>query len=187
MPKGGKRLGSGRKPLTRRERWLGGNAGKANIGLVKHRPVLKVDPAQMGETVSFPITPAHEPDYPAVLTEEEGLYWQLWAPLARARGMLVAETVPGFVQLCQVARRCARLWSEIDRVGLTFEISLMDSSGQERHELKKHPLMSEWRGLVMRQEAMLARYGLTGDGKVPPSAEAGDAEELQLAKILAVK
>jgi hypothetical protein len=124
---------------------------------------------------------------PEMLTEDEIAYWRLWSPLACATGMLHAATVPGFVQLCQVARRAARLWSEIDAVGLIQEVVTIDGSGQEHREYKKHPLMSEWRGLVQRQEAMLARYGLTADGKIARDIRTPDADEVDLDRILAIK
>ncbi len=174
--KGGKRIGAGRKPKSKKERWLSGNAGKVNLSLV---------------TSGLPKdVPAAEPlpEVPApVLTPSEADLWAQWAPRARARGTLVPETEPGFAQLCEVASKAAKLWSWIDTVGLMFETVTVDGSGQEHRELRKHPLLTEWRGLEARKEMMLARYGLTGDGKVPASAEAGDVEELQLARILAVK
>ena len=179
MARGGKRLGSGRKPLKRSERWLRGNAGKVDLALVTSRP--EVVPARDAGVV------LSDDDVPAVLTEEEAAYYRLWAPLARGRKMLFPETMPGFVQLCQVARRCARLWSEIDRDGLMYEVVTVDGAGQERREYKKHPLMTEWRGLVSRQEQMLARFGLTADGKVAAEVESVDDEEMKLARILAVK
>jgi hypothetical protein len=177
---GGKRIGAGRKPKSKKERWLAGNAGKVNLALVTHRPPVST-PQDVPAAEPLPEVPS------PLLTPSEADLWAQWAPRARARGTLVPETEPGFAQLCEVASKAAKLWSWIDTVGLMFETVTVDGSGQEHRELRKHPLLTEWRGLEARKEMMLARYGLTGDGKVPASAEAGDAEELQLARILAVK
>jgi terminase small subunit-like protein len=178
MPRGGKRLGSGRKPHTRTQRWLGGNASKVNLALVTHRPDVQAGPA----------VPVEVPDVPAILTEDEGAYWRLYAPLAVARGMLNQETQPGLVQLCQVARRAAAFWAEIESRGFVHETTIVSGDGQERYELKRHPLISDWRGLVQRQEQMLARFGLTADGKIAGEPkEKPDAEKDELAKLMAVR
>ena len=178
MGRGGKRLGSGRKPHTRTQRWLGGNASKVNLALVTNRP----------EPVPVPDVPAEIPDVPLMLTEDEGQYWRLYAPLATANGMLTPTTMPGLVQLCQVARRAAAFWAHIESRGYEHETTIVSGDGQERHELKRHPLIADWRGLVQRQEQMLARFGLTGDGKIAGEPkEKPDAEKAELAQLMAVR
>lgn len=173
MPRGGKRLGSGRKPHTRRERWLGGNAGK--------RPLTLVAPSV--SVVSEPL----DVDTPGILTAEELAYWTLWAPVASARGMLHAGTVPGFVLLCQTARRAQVIWECIESRGLEQEKVTIDGAGQEHREYKANSLLAHWRGLMARIEQLQARYGLAADGKVPTDQGGQDAEEETLAKLLAVK
>lgn len=178
MPRGGKRLGSGRKPHTRSERWLGGNAGKRPLALVTARP-------EVGQSGGG--APAQVPESPSVLTDEEATYWALWAPMAVGRGMLHEETKPGFVLLCQQARRAALLWSDIDARGLVYEKIVADSLGNENRELKAHPLLGHWRALMARVEQLQARYGIAADGKVSAETPDWDTEETQLAKLLSVK
>ena len=179
MPRGGKRLGAGRKPKTRKERWLGGQAG--------HRPMpLTVVPKKPPKVFSADLTVQVVADIPApaILTEDEQAYWQLWAPMADRRGLLTDDTIPGFAELCQVARRKAMLWSEIMSSGLVYEVVTVDGAGQERREFKKHPLLTEWRGLVKQTELLMSRFGLTGDGKVQAAEEQPDDERAELARLL---
>lgn len=173
MAKGGKRLGAGRKPMARRERWLGGNAGKRNLALVTSLPV----------PVVASDTPA--PSAPAVLTPSESQYWELWAPLAHARGTLHGGTLPGFVLLCQQAAFAAAVRACIESRGYEQEKVTIDGAGQEHREYKANSLISQWRGLMTRVEQLQARYGLAADGKVVATA-AVDDEEQRLAEILAV-
>jgi hypothetical protein len=175
MPRGGKRLGAGRKPHTRRERWLGGNAG--------HHPLVVV-PGGKATASAVVDEPVAQPD---VLKDAEAAYWKLWEPLATRRGMLHSDTVPGFVLLCQWAARADAMWECIQGRGYEQEKVTIDGAGQEHREYKANSLLSQWRGLTARVEQAMARYGLTADGKVPTGAEAGDTEDEQLARILAVK
>lgn len=98
--------------------------------------------------------------------------------------MLKPETVPGFVELCQVKRRAALLWSDVESSGVKYENVTVDGAGQERHEHKKHPLLTEWRGLVKQTELLMARFGLTGDGKVAVEQEQPDDERAELARLM---
>lgn len=175
---GGARVGAGRKPKTRRERWLGGNAGgRGALSLVRPE----------GDDI-VTADPAVAKDVPAMLTADEATYWALWAPSALARGTLTEHTRPGLVLLCQVARRAALLWSQIESQGLVFEKVTVDSAAQEHHEPKAHPLLSHYRGLVQRAEQLMARYGLASDGKIPiGEAVRPEDEHEQLATLLAVK
>ena len=175
MPRGGKRLGSGRKPHTRRERWLGGKAGHRNLTIVPAAPAV--------------VAPADAPveEAPDVLVAGEAKYWALWAPLATRRGMLHEGTVPGFTLLCQWAARADDLWACIQSRGYEQEKVTIDGAGQEHREFKANSLLSQWRGLSARVEQGMARYGLTADGKVPTDTADVDDEDTQLAKLLAVK
>ena len=176
MPRGGKRLGAGRKPHTRRERWLGGKAGHRPLALVPSTGVVPLP------SDSEPVT-----DAPSVLTEGERNYWALWSPIAQSRGMLHAGTVPGFVLLCKTARAADVMWECIESRGMEQEKVTIDGSGQEHREFKANSLLSHWRGLMARVEQLQARYGIAADGKVPVSDGSGDAEDEQLAQLLAVK
>ncbi len=170
---GGKRTGSGAKPKTRKQRWLGGKAG--------HRPLALVPGAG--------VAPADAPveTAPDVLVDGEAKYWALWAPLATRRGMLHEGTVPGFTLLCQWAARADDLWACIQSRGYEQEKVTIDGAGQEHREFKANSLLSQWRGLSARVEQGMARYGLTADGKVPTDTSEADDEDTQLAKLLAVK
>jgi len=176
VPRGGKRLGAGRKPHTRRERWLGGKAG--------HRPLALVPSSGV---VPLPVDVEPIGDRPSVLTEGEAAYWTQWASVAQSRGMLHAGTEPGFVLLCKTARAADVLWACIESRGLEQEKVTIDGAGQEHREFKANSLLSHWRGLMARVEQLQARYGIAADGKVPVSDGAGDAEDEQLARLLAVK
>lgn len=174
MPRGGSRLGAGRKPHTRKERWLGGHAG--------HRPLSLVTPDRQ-KTVD-----AGEPIVPdGVLAPAERVYWERWAPAAQASGNLTEINVHGFRLLCQYAAKADALWACIDARGYEQEKVTIDGSGQEHREYKANSLLSQWRGLIVRVEQGMFRYGILADGKVSVGAGDRDAEEEQLAKLLAVK
>lgn len=173
---GGKRLGSGRKPHTRRERWLGGKAGHRSLTLVTPEPIAG------GEVASEPAGAI-----PGDLKVAESAYWQKWAPLARARGMLHVGTVPGFVLLCQWAALADDLIECVRTRGYEQEKVTIDGAGQEHREYKANSLLAQWRGLSARVEQGMARYGLTADGKIPAGEGAGDSEDVELAHLLAVK
>lgn len=183
MPRGGKRVGSGRKPLTRRERWLGGNAGGRTLALVT--PERRVEGVQ---PVSAPVaTSTVTVDAPSVLTPAELKYWELWAPIATARGLLHQGTMPGFVLLCQWARKAEVFWSCIEDRGIEQETVTIDGSGQEHRTYKANSLLARWSDAMKRVEQLQARYGLAADGKLPVGAADQDAEEAALAQLLAVK
>lgn len=177
MPRGGRRLGAGRKPKTRRERWLGGNAGKRPLTLVTPERTMPVESVLTAGGVSVP----------AVLTAGERAYWDLWSPLAISQGLLTAETVPGFVTLCKTARTADVFWSAVEDRGLEQEKVTIDGAGQEHREYKANPLLSHWRALMARMEQLQARYGLAADGKVLVGGMSEDAEEAALAQLMAVR
>ena len=175
MARGGKRLGAGRKPHTRRERWLGGNAGKRSLALVSMRPE--------------PLSPAEDrSDVPDVLTAEEAAYWRLWFPVAQQRGLLTVGTVPGFVLLCQWAQKAAFFWQCIEARGVEQERVTIDGAGQEHREYKANGLLARWSDAMKRVEQLQARYGLAADGKVAHGYyRSADAEDEELARLLAIK
>jgi hypothetical protein len=121
------------------------------------------------------------------LLADEQAYWDRWAPLAVSRGLLHDGTRPGFVLLCQWAARADAFWACIQSRGFEQEKVTIDGSGAEHREYKANSLISQWRGLTARVEQGMARFGLTGDGKLPIGASDADQEEAQLAKLLAVK
>lgn len=127
-------------------------------------------------------------DAPAVLTAAERPFWDWYSPQALAKGTLTTETAPGFVLLCQVAARRARLWAQVDADGDKYEAVVVDGAGQERVSLKAHPLLTHARGLDMRLEQHLARFGITSGGKaVEDKKPKKDDERAELRRLLAVR
>lgn len=186
MPRGGKRVGAGRKPKTRTERWLGGDASHHGLSLVPK----SAEAAGVSEPEAEPAKAEVVPigDAPAVLTVAERPFWDWYSPQASAKGTLTTETAPGFVLLCQVAARRARLWAQIDTDGDKYEAVVVDGAGQERVSLKAHPLLTHARGLDMRLEQHLARFGITSGGKSEGDKKPKkDDEREQLRKLLAVR
>jgi hypothetical protein len=184
MSWGGKRVGAGRKPRSGRSHWLTGDAGKRNLSLVTN-PVAS-DEAPAAEPSGAVVVSLR--DAPAMLTETERPYWELWSPLALLNATLTDQTVPGFVLLCQVASRAANLWGNITAQGFVYEKVMVDGAGVEHKELKSHPLLTHYRGLMQRQEQLLARYGLASMGKPPGDKKPKkDDERDELRKLLAVR
>lgn len=143
MPRGGKRLNSGRKLKSKAQRWLEGDAGKrGRVGTVP-------------ETVGTPSDPAVTA-VPAELTPEEQARWRIYAPLAARNRTLTAETRPGLLLACQVSARCDQVWALLVADGFVIDSDM----GK-----KAHPLLTHYRGLVQRVEQLLARYALAGAGK----------------------
>jgi hypothetical protein len=184
VPRGGRRVGAGRKRKSAAEHWLSGDAGKRGLSLVPPREESgDVEAADPPKADVVPIGEA-----PAVLTVAERPFWDWYSPQALAKGTLTKETTPGFVLLCQVAARRARLWAQIDTDGDKYEAVVVDGAGQERVSLKAHPLLTHARGLDMRLEQHLARFGITSGGKAEGDKKPKkDDEREQLRKLLAVR
>ena len=177
MAKGGTRLGAGRPRKSARAHWLSGDAGERRLALVEA-------PADAGHAVApSPGAPLLAPE---LLSASEAVYWRRWEPLARAQGLLTAETAPGFGLLCQVAAQCQTMRAAIEAEGYTYERVTVDGSGQEHREIRSHPLLTHYRGLVLRVEQEQARYGLQATGKIAPKPQV-DTERDQLSRLLAVR
>lgn len=160
MPRGGRRVGAGRKPKGARAHWLTGDAGKRNLSLVEA-------PADAGQTRTAAVVTPLGP--PGVLSEAERAYWVLWEPLARENGTLTPATCPGFVLLCQTA------------VDFTAARARMHTDPDDAK------VRSHYRGLLLRVEQELARYGLASMG--PPKATVkpkADDDRDTLRRLLAV-
>jgi hypothetical protein len=165
MPRGGARIGAGRKPKTARAHWLTGDAGKRNLAVVES-PV-------GGDVVAVK---AFLP--PAALGAEERDYWRTWEPEARANGTLTSATVAGFVLLCEVAADAGRLRARIDADGLMFVVDGVP---------KAHPLLPSYRGQQQRREQLLARYGLAAMGKPAAPVSPVSDEKQELRRLLAIR
>lgn len=135
MPKGGKRVGAGRKK--------------------RRAPVL----AMPGVTVPHPAETATTAIAPpkGVLGAAAQRVWRRLAPSAIARATLTPETAHGFAVLCQSVVRLDELERRLKRDGWTF----VNQFG----EPKRHPLWGTWQVMVLRVEQQLARYGLMPDGR----------------------
>lgn len=98
---------------------------------------------------------------PASLTDAERSVWLQWEPLARSMQTLTAETVPAFTLLCQIA-------VEVDALR-----AVLSAANWQHASGLAHPLVTTYRGLVLRLEQLLARFALAPQGRpvVVPDAE----------------
>jgi phage terminase small subunit len=145
MPRGGARVGSGRKPKD----------GKA----IPFAPAA-VDGGRAEEISPVP---------PADLPMEQQDFWRTYAKPAIEARTLTSQTVGAFRLLCELDAEKQATKATIDRDGRTYIKAWTDSSGQEHQELKAHPLTSAYRQLAQRVEALMGRFGLAPFGK--PVAE----------------
>jgi len=147
MPRGGRRVGAGRKPgsipriarpLERKVVTLGGQDWKA-------LPPVDVE-------VSSPlVTP------PTGMREPEAEVWKALAPHAVLQQTLVASTVRGFRELCEQAVLKQQIADAIAAAGAA-------TSGMD-------VLLRHYARLAQRLDQSLARYRLTAQGKPEPTAQ----------------
>lgn len=157
MPRGGARVGAGRKPkdnvLT-----MPGAAGPAE-------PVVPDPPADMVAADEAFVKAEQEAGRkvdPRMPLQSD--IWREYAPAATANGTLIPSTLPGFRYLVEVTARYRGLAAIIDLEGWQQDSELMGR--------KKHPLWTEFRGFAMRRETALRSYGLLANGK-PVATKAG--------------
>lgn len=100
MPKGGLRIGAGRKPNVPKVVGMDGKPHAAPLG-----PSLEVAAA----------SPLADP--PAGMREAEALVWKALAPLAIAQQTLVVATARGFRELCEQAVMKQQIADAIAGVG----------------------------------------------------------------------
>lgn len=156
---GGPRPGSGRKPKDNVRRFVQGDT--------THRP------APSAPMVAAPVD-VPMPDLP----EAEAAVWASEAPLAIEQRTLTPATAGSFREFCELVVRMRRLWTTIDTDGLTYIKTSVDGAGVEHQELKKHPLLPDYRGLVQRVEAARTRFRLAPIGKELYAAEQASANPL---------
>lgn len=194
---GGKRVGAGRKPKSAREHWLTGDAGKRGLALVE-RPVDEGSeepprrrPARPAAVDVPMIGPGGE--VPADLLPGERVFWERFAPLAKANGTLTTESTPGFVVLCQTAYDAQVCRAEIYQRGIVATRTVMVETGNDDEameavtvELKAHPLWPSYRGLKGRLEQLMARYGLASAGASQSDKPKEDDERAKLRELLAI-
>lgn len=102
MPRGGARVGSGRKPQDEAQNWLGGNAGKRGTGEPPKPPTL---PAVL--------------DVPEALTAKERAIWLSNAEHARLQRTLTEGTAEDFAELCRLEVERAECLAERRAEGWT--------------------------------------------------------------------
>lgn len=141
MPRGGSRVGSGRKPKA---------------GTVQpFTPVVH----QGGLDVSGLAVP------PSDLPEGQDGFWRSYAGLAVEQGTLTAHTVAAFRLLCELDAEKRETKATIDRDGRTYIKVVVDGAGNEHQELKAHPLKSDYAKLAKSVETLMARFKLAPFGK----------------------
>lgn len=148
MPRGGARVGAGRKPKNR--------GGKSAAG--SSRPsFVAIDGGRAEDAVT--VAPA------ADLPEDQQDFWRRYAARAIDAGTLTIQTTAAFRLLCELDAEKRATKETIDRDGRTYLKAFVDSSGQEHQELRAHPLTSSYRQLAQRVEALMARFQLAPFGK----------------------
>lgn len=142
MPRGGPRIGAGRKPKSWNER-QGKVVGMDGSPFARPAPVPPADAAGLLEP-------------PAGLTENQSALWRQLAPYAIAQQTLVDATRAGFRELVEQMTMKAAIAEDIERIGIAHP----GSGDNLRHYAK----------LAQRVDATLARFRLTGSGKPEASA-----------------
>jgi len=144
MPKGGLRIGQGRRPAPRGAVYsMDGFSARLGVagGL---GPVPQVD----GSVLADP---------PDGVGERAAELWRELAPHAIAQGTLVPATVQGFRELVEHVAMKQELVAKIVQAG---GAAAKDADGLMRHYAK----------IAQRLDASLARFRLTASGKPEPSA-----------------
>jgi hypothetical protein len=137
MPRGGRRVGSGRKPTPKPAVILGMDGSRLAASAVTAEPV---DVEQ---------SPLLKP--PADLNAKEASFWKAYARLAIEQRTLVPSTVAGFRELCEQFAFKSDLAAEIDRVGAASVLT--------------EKMLVQYTKLVQRVDSSLARFKLTAMGK----------------------
>lgn len=144
MPRGGFRVGAGRKPGSR------------------SAVVLGMDGVRRSETVVSPVAAPTEDATllvaPRDLPRDQRKYWTRYAPLALAQQTLIPAHLPGFRELCEQAAF---------KDGLAKQIRKLKPESPEASDTLRH-----YEKLVQRLDATLARFRLTGMGKPASPASA---------------
>lgn len=169
MPRGGARVGAGRKPkeprgtrITRRSDAITTNAAPVATPATETPGLRSIEGGRAKEVSRTP---------PKDLPDDQREFWKRNAPLAIGAGTLTNQTEPSFRLMCELDAETRATKETLDKDGRTYIKVTVDGAGQEHQELKAHPLTSSYRQLAQRVEAMMARFGLAPFGK--PVAGAG--------------
>jgi hypothetical protein len=168
MPRGGARVGSGRKPKA------------ANKPVVPAVPtnLVAIDGGRAGELSATP---------PADLPTEQHDFWKSYAALAIEAGTLTPQTAGSFRLLCELDAEKTATKATLDKDGRTYIKVSVDGAGVEHDELKAHPLTGSYRQLAQRVEALMARFLLAPFGKPvtsgKPKAQPGASAWARIASV----
>lgn len=154
MPRGGARVGAGRKPKKTLD-FPVIDGGKSDACLIAAEP-------------------------PAELPDPHKKHWRLNAHLAIQRGTLTLQTEPQFRTLCRIEAEIEATDTTIEADGRTFIKTTVDGAGQEHQELKAHPLLSHYRALLKQQQSLFKDFMLGPFGK--PIAVAPSRSRLEQQK-----
>ena len=148
MPRGGFRVGAGRKPGSKSAVVIGMDGVRRDAGPVTPQALVT------GEESAL-VTP------PKDLPRDQRKFWTRYAPLAVAQQTLIPAHVPGFRELCEQAAF---------KDALARQIRKLKPESPAASETLRH-----YEKLVQRLDATLARFRLTGFGK--PAAHASAAKK----------
>jgi hypothetical protein len=144
MPRGGARVGSGRKPKTPRQ-------------AVTAAKIVAIEGGRAKDVTPTP---------PSDLPEDQKGFWRNYAGLAIDAGTLTKQTEPAFRLLCELDAEKRLTRETIERDGRTSMGITTDVTSSEQHvQLKAHPLTSSYRQLAQRVETLMARFSLAPFGK----------------------
>jgi phage terminase small subunit len=149
MPRGGARVGAGRKP-TRPFSIVGGSEN---------------EPDQAPETPKVGADGLLSAEPPKDLPAEQRGFWQRYASLAIERRTLTPHTVPAFRLLCELEAEKEAVKRTIDKDGRTYIKVTVDGSGQEHEELKAHPLKTDYSRLAKQITDLMLKFMLSPFGK----------------------
>lgn len=149
MPRGGRRVGAGRKPSGRRAIVLGMDGVRRD-----NEPGLAVEPRDTPQEAGLI-------DPPADLSPAQQEFWRRWAPFAIEQRTLIPATVAGFRELCEQFALKQVLARRIHALG----------AGSEKAASRLRAYVQ----LAQRLDSTLARFKLTSFGK--PADNAGRARQ----------
>lgn len=145
---GGSRIGAGRPAKSRLQKWLDGNAGKR------------------GQKAAKPVSsPLRSLSPPEDLPSAQKTVWLELAPHAANERTLTPATANAFRDLCEAIVVRDTLLARIEKDGWTFLKVSVDGAGVEHQEIKAHPLIARWQGLMQRVETGKLRFRLIANGK----------------------
>lgn len=159
MPRGGARSGAGRKPKKQQQ----------PIAPAPESNVVVFEGGRAGEVSKTP---------PADLPEDQQGFWRVYAPLALERRTLTAQTAGAMRQLCELEALKATVKQRLDTDGLTSgKVTTDVTSGEQHLEIKPHPLLRTYTGLVKEIKALQKDFMLCPFGKPVSGAPKSTSEQ----------